>query len=1838
MSSFIWITSLFLLNPSEASELVLKRMAAEGLSPENCYLKGLSITGPGAKGRPMPYPKDGFPCDWSFDDGSLCGINEQGSGIQNMRAEGGLLKFSTLDKAAYFSWGNFVKTKMPLRFGYDRLSPQWWSRLQCVQIRMKQSLSESKWQVQVKRHYQGRLNTSPAATVRGTDWQLVTINFSKSGFPPYTGFRLLTETAGNDVEIDWIQPCVRGGRSCFRKTLELPAAVRWAKCSASASPYFTVYVNGSQACKSPSPVNESMIWNYEPDPALFRKGKNVIAFEHDLALGHSALLDGALLCEDGTYIRFDSDATWKFKQDTEGLDWAGPDFDDAGWANAKVAPYQPGQGFRRFWFNPSYKGPIMASPSDGRSQPVFGHGEKVSLKIAVARREGASHQIDYQVLDEMGDGFHAKDRLVRKGSLPLKADGKDGAAILEFAPGTLPHNRAYAIVLNLKTNGKDIEKRRYEIAVCGPVDQPVIENPKSYTDGMELRTVWETDAAAEQPKGEFLSCDGSGRERASRVIETPLGKFRQPYDRANIGGMHGANYISFKYRIREPGRPHLAIAEYPDDTVRVQEMRLVEMPPSGAKVMLGNHTAVLGLENPLTHQLRRHHVVFFPSEKEGTVTIFSEGMRGSGWMPSMAARVGRIRIRQIKNDIPMRRILDAPGPARWIGQQPEAGPRQVMQSCFASPIAGLYRTWLLASDTPNYYRNWMVTTINMIKRLRFAGENAYYFGQYMYFSSMFPNSHTERTNFEGAYGLRYGGSLRDHGVLMAKMFEENQLGLFTSLEITGFSQFHVNGTEEHIADGVQPWAQVDRNGRQHYFDNKPKSPVYPNYLMPEVLQRYRTLIGEIIGLYAKQPGWKGIVFQVNELMGPSWFIRNRDPYFCSYDDFTISLFEKETGISVPVDNRDRKRFSKRCDWLLANAKKEWTDWRCAKMTEIYEWLRDELKQARPDLQFILFAQSSFMWPQLGEQTSSLYERAREGGLDLEHFLKDKGTIVAASTAASRDAIEWLGGNASVGAGRYYSHDDERLSLVSNDGKNGIAIRYSWTEPDVRAPKDWPWQYSDAESWPYPSAEYFSDYWTNIFIRTNPSFMLHSLQDISMWMGRERSMSRFAQAYRSIPITRYRRLKGSGRDSNVWIAVGEYEGQAFGYIANPQWWETEADIIFAAGVEAMDLIENRPIEGKAWNLHLEPYAIHTFKLTELNLRDPVLSCNTEVSRKGKTLTTGLLREARKRLETNRKLLKQIEREASVTALVKSAESAIAAADFSTAWELLTSYPYTSLWTRKIVREKQGAHVPRKLVAVKRTKPITIDGDLSDWPPKPLGHLNESKQIFRASEDLAVKWNGKEDVSGDFRAQWDSKHLFLAFSITDNAIYFHPDVLHEGDSVEAYFDSELGKDLGERTYSEDDTHLKFAPLDGKKGRPRLYRKKARNRDQPVDELEVSWQQTGDGYRIEARVPWKLMRREPVKEGLMIGFDVLVNDADGPGLFKHWMIWSSHQTKCFKDPSSFGRLILGNEKGEGPPEVFIRSGHQSYHRARKLFAENKVAEAAGAVRDALTNDVWDKSSEADLRMLRDAYALGAKVTSPKDFLSMTREVLDDPFLPVNIKTSVAIARSTHLWKEDRERGESEARWLISDLPGIRDRDRASGHNILYLLEHNSKNPDLDKKFTHLAWQQTLRGAHINYIYDFMGENRFQAGKFDLALGLYLRAWSCSSDKLDTKRFRDIGERIEGCLIKLGHKDKAEAWKRWQLKKPAEREPCPIIGIGTLPEEWNTRWNALPSKIDGDGPKALFEKASRLYGIGKLQAARPLLEKVLTQAPWAWLQRNTRNMLSLYEKWGKHLPASVP
>ena len=72
-----------------------------------------------------------------------------------------------------------------------------------------------------------------------------------------------------------------------------------------------------------------------------------------------------------------------------------------------------------------------------------------------------------------------------------------------------------------------------------------------------------------------------------------------------------------------------------------------------------------------------------------------------------------------------------------------------------------------------------------------------------------------------------------------------------------------------------------------------------------------------------------------------------------YEDYTIELFEKETGIKVPVAGDAADRFERRYRWLMANAYERWVDWRCEKIFRYHCRLARILTAARPDLKLYL---------------------------------------------------------------------------------------------------------------------------------------------------------------------------------------------------------------------------------------------------------------------------------------------------------------------------------------------------------------------------------------------------------------------------------------------------------------------------------------------------------------------------------------------------------------------------------------------------------------------------------------------------------------------------------------------------------------------------------------------------------------------------------------------------------------------------------------------------------------------------------------------------------------------
>ena len=257
---------------------------------------------------------------------------------------------------------------------------------------------------------------------------------------------------------------------------------------------------------------------------------------------------------------------------------------------------------------------------------------------------------------------------------------------------------------------------------------------------------------------------------------------------------------------------------------------------------------------------------------------------------------------------------------------------------------------------------------------------------------------------------------------------------------------------------------------------------------------------------------------------------------------------------------------------------------------------------------------------------------------------------------------------------------------------------------------------------------------------------------------------------------------------------------------------------------------------------------------------------------------------------------------------------------------------------------------------------------------------------------------------------------------------------------------------------------------------------------------------------------------------------------------------------------------------------------------------------------------------------------------FLEMTDNVLDDQYIRLWLKSNVVHWRLVCLDKlNDKARLKSESEWLIRDLPERTDEEKAWGYGGLIKVG----GVDAERMFYYLAQYQTGRDCNVNYIYHSMAENRYKAGKYKQAMGLYLLAWNLTSSAGDPVRARKIEKSLEECLVTLGCEDKANEWAKW-LKTPVkERIACPVLGMGTIPEEWAKKWQTVPDRFNGQDTRSVLKKAEALYGTGRMRPARPMFERIFrgTREIRQREQKSAGNYLQLYEeKWGKQVPNAFP
>lgn len=198
--------------------------------------------------------------------------------------------------------------------------------------------------------------------------------------------------------------------------------------------------------------------------------------------------------------------------------------------------------------------------------------------------------------------------------------------------------------------------------------------------------------------------------------------------------------------------------------------------------------------------------------------------------------------------------------------------------------------------------------------------------------------------------------------------------------------------------------------------------------------------------------------------------------------------------------------------------------------------------------------------------------------------------------------------------------------------------------------------------------------------------------------------------------------------------------------------------------------------------------------------------------------------------------------------------------------------------------------------KRSSEITINGDLSDWPAKPM-YTFKNKGFIQIKEF----WT-PEDLSAESWWSYDKKNLYMAFKVQDNIHKCRPSEplqLWQEDSLQ------LGFDLrAERQSWIDDNCFEWGfGLDDQKIVKTGYIVSYLNDLTTVNHVETAIKREGNYTIYECRIPRKLSKT--LKIGDHFRFSFAINDNDGKE-FTGGLV-GSHGIYSTKRPEVYGNFNL-------------------------------------------------------------------------------------------------------------------------------------------------------------------------------------------------------------------------------------------------------------------------------------------------------------------------------------------
>ena len=682
---------------------------------------------------------------------------------------------------------------------------------------------------------------------------------------------------------------------------------------------------------------------------------------------------------------------------------------------------------------------------------------------------------------------------------------------------------------------------------------------------LQLRLVDEVDCTRDHGPDRY--CD----DGTARVVNSSAGRYREAGPKRN-------SRFAYRMKVAEPGLPHLLRATYPDDKDRTF---LVDMdwPETGTRWEVDTGV-ITGDKYPLTQKFQKLEVVFWPLKQDCSVMFTS-------WADDEPAAAARIQIYRIQEGLPATKVnppLDEPG--RMLGLMWEDASINIDLGA-------------LDNTVPQFHR----TVANLMDYLRYTGQNLIIYPVSFYRGPFYP-SRIEDASLEPRRPMHPGDWVEDI-LRTAEDYDVHFIAALNHLSALPSLETVANTDLASIIAGNDTCNLMNCKNEVAVDDGRGGGPVY-NPLHPLTRKHFLALIDEILDRYGDLPQFKGIalyLWQESSL----WF--GNITY--GYGDYNIRLFERETGIHVPIDSKDSRRFQKRYLWLMNNKRQEWIDWRCKKVSEFLLEISRHLSKQRKDLQLLLtcwlpYGTSNRSLADLGpiQAGKSAQQMYREAGLDFKYYQKVPNIYIQKDLCPSD--FRWRAGHYGRSPEVFLSDsinfDQPTLEVFKAPGQNSVFIYNRYFESNVWAREPLPgywWQgrglIANSVS---PGGRNFLHYYAHALATWDCVSMANGGSSIGT-MGHDAMIQEWAKAYRALPAKPFRQVAGD--TDPVVIRDLAQKGRYYFYAVNQEAYPVQVALEFASqgkSLQVKELSDGKLIaaqEGKL-SIQLLPYQLRSFSIS------------------------------------------------------------------------------------------------------------------------------------------------------------------------------------------------------------------------------------------------------------------------------------------------------------------------------------------------------------------------------------------------------------------------------------------------------------------------------------------------------------------------------------------------------------------------------------------------------------------------------------------------------------------